>query len=158
MVEQTFYLKIYGGMFYMGTNDQIMQVGLGWGWGELMDKRFQRLSQVSLPPIDPKLGYWYIIWNVNTTDRGSNLKSTFSTLSLWGWGFHVKPDFFFKKFLVLTCSLMSRSSFTFMYSLARLMEKRVKALHSESEGSWLKPRLPVTLGSNEYQTQLLTLV
>ena len=57
MVEQTFYLKIYGGMFYMGTNDQIMQVGLGWGWGELMDKRFQRLSQVSLPPIDPKLGY-----------------------------------------------------------------------------------------------------
>ena len=54
MVEQSFYRKIYGGMFYMGTNDQIMQVG---GGGELVDKIFQRLSQVSLPPIDPKLGY-----------------------------------------------------------------------------------------------------
>ena len=78
MVEQSFYRKIYGGMFYMGTNDQIMQVG---GGGELVDKIFQRLSQVSLPPIDPKLGYWYIIWNVNTTNKGLNLKSTFSTLS-----------------------------------------------------------------------------
>ena len=42
------------------------------------------------------LGYWYIIWKVNTTIRGLNLKHTFCTLCLWGWGFHVKP-FFVKK-------------------------------------------------------------
>ena len=36
------------------------------------------------------------------------------------------------------------------------MEKWVKALHSELEGFWFKPRLPVTLGSNKYQTQWLT--
>ena len=34
------------------------------------------------------------------------------------------------------------------------MDKWVKALHSESEGSQLKPRLPVTLGSNKYQTMI----
>ena len=34
----------------MGTNDQIMQRG------KLMVKRFQRLSQVSFPLIDPDLG------------------------------------------------------------------------------------------------------
>ena len=43
--------QIYGGMFYMGTNDQIMQ------GGDLMIKRFQRSSQVSFPLIDPDLGY-----------------------------------------------------------------------------------------------------
>ena len=36
-----FFGKIYGGMFYMGTNDQIMQ------GGKLMVKRFQMSSQVS---------------------------------------------------------------------------------------------------------------
>ena len=45
-----FFGQIYGGMFYMGTNDQIMQRG------KLMVKRFQRLSQVSFPLIDPDLG------------------------------------------------------------------------------------------------------
>ena len=35
------------------------------------------------------------------------------------------------------------------------VEKWVKTLHSESERSWLKPRLPVTKGSNKYQTQWL---
>ena len=35
-----FFGQIYGGMFYMGTNDQIMQ------GGKLIVKRFQRLSQV----------------------------------------------------------------------------------------------------------------
>ena len=43
--------QIYGGMFYMGTNDQIMQ------GGKLPVKRFQRSSQVSFPLIDPDLGY-----------------------------------------------------------------------------------------------------
>ena len=46
-------------MFYMGTNDQIMQ-------GEkLMVKMFQRPSQVSFPLIDADLYYWYIICKVN---------------------------------------------------------------------------------------------
>ena len=43
--------KNYGGMFYTGTNDQIMQAG------KLMVKRFQRSSQVSFPLTDPDLGY-----------------------------------------------------------------------------------------------------
>ena len=74
---------------------------------------------------------------------------------LWGWGFHVEPVFFFKKDLVLTCSFMSWCLFRFTYLWARLMEKWVKTLHSESEGSYLKPSLPVTLGSYEYQEQWL---
>ena len=48
------------------------------------------------------LGYWYIIWKLNTTNRWLNLKSTFFALCLWGRGFHV---FFLKEFLVVTCSL-----------------------------------------------------
>ena len=38
-------------MFYMGTNDQIMQRG------KLVLKRFQRSSQVSFPLTDLGLGY-----------------------------------------------------------------------------------------------------
>ena len=34
--------QIYGGMFYTGTNDQIMQRG------KIMGKRFQKSSQVTL--------------------------------------------------------------------------------------------------------------
>ena len=92
--------QIYGRMFYMGTNDQIMQ------GGKLMVKRYQRSSQVSFPLIGPDLGYWYIIWKVNTTNWGMNFKSTFCTLCLWGWRFHVKAAFFLKKSLVVTCYLM----------------------------------------------------
>ena len=44
-------LQIYGAMFYMGTNNQIMQ------GRKLMVKKFQRSSQVTLPLIDPDLGY-----------------------------------------------------------------------------------------------------
>ena len=43
--------QICGGMFYMRTNDQIIQ------WGTLMVKRFQRSSQVSFRRTDPNLGY-----------------------------------------------------------------------------------------------------
>ena len=50
-----FFGQVYVGMFYMGTNDQIMQ-------GEkLIVKRFQRPSQVSFRLIHPGLGYRYII-------------------------------------------------------------------------------------------------
>ena len=52
--EKRFWANLWG-MFYIGTNDHLMQVG------KLMVKRFQRLSQVSLPLIDPDLGYSYII-------------------------------------------------------------------------------------------------
>ena len=40
---------------------------------------------------------WVLIyfWKVNTTNRILNLKSTFSTLYFWGWGFHEKSVFFF---------------------------------------------------------------
>ena len=81
-------------------NDQIKQ-------GEnLMVKRFQRSSQVSFHLIDPDLGYWYIIRKVNTTNRGLSLKNT-GTLCIGDWRFHVKPVFFFRQFLLVTCSLMS---------------------------------------------------
>ena len=73
-------------------------------------------------------------WKVNTTIRGSNLKNT-CTLFLKVWGFHVKPVFFFLKKILVTCSLMSWGSFRFTYLWAKLMEKWVKALHSESEES-----------------------
>ena len=49
--RKNFLGQISWGMFYMGTNDQIMQ------GGKLMVKRFQRSSQVSFPLIDPDLGY-----------------------------------------------------------------------------------------------------
>ena len=130
----------------MRTNDQVMQ-GV-----KLMVKWFQKSSQVSFLLIDPDLGNWYIIWKT----RGLNLKNT-CKLRLWNWGFHVKPLFFKKKSLVVTCSLMSwlQGSFGFTYLWARPKEKRVEELHSESKGSWLKPRLSVTLESNKYQTQWL---
>ena len=48
--EQTFLENLWV-MFYMGTNDQIIQ-GV-----KLMVKRFQRSSQVSFLLIDPDLGY-----------------------------------------------------------------------------------------------------
>ena len=87
-----FFGQIFRGMFFMWTNDQIRQRG------KLMVKWFQKSSQVSFPLIDLYLGYWYIIWKSNTTNRGLNLKNIFCTLCLWGWGFHVKPAFFFKRF------------------------------------------------------------
>ena len=50
MVKKTFLGKFIGDI-YMGTSDQIVQVG------KLMVKRYQRLIQVSFPLIDPGLGY-----------------------------------------------------------------------------------------------------
>ena len=44
--------------------------------------------------VDLELGYWYIIWKVNTKNRGLILKNIFCALCLWGWGFHAKPAFF----------------------------------------------------------------
>ena len=43
--------QIYGEMFYVGTNDQIIQVET------LMIKRFHRSNQVSFFLIDPDLSY-----------------------------------------------------------------------------------------------------
>ena len=50
MKKQT-YGQIYGGMFYMETNHQIMQNR------RLIVKSFQRPIQVSFPFIYPDLGY-----------------------------------------------------------------------------------------------------
>ena len=38
---------------------------------------------LSFPYVDSELGYWYIIWKVNTRKRGMNLKSILCTMSLW---------------------------------------------------------------------------
>ena len=48
---QTFFGQIYGGMFYIGTTDQVMQ------GGNLTVKTFQRSRRVSYPLIDPDLSY-----------------------------------------------------------------------------------------------------
>ena len=50
----------------------------------------------SFTHVDPGLGYWHIIWNVNTRNRRLNLKNTLCTLCLWGvgWRFLAKPVFF----------------------------------------------------------------
>ena len=37
----------------------------------------------SFTHVDPVLGYWHIIWKVNTRNRGLNLKNTFCILRLW---------------------------------------------------------------------------
>ena len=124
-----------------------------------MKKDMKLNHSVSSPPT--KYGGTFfvkdLLQNVNTTNRGWNLKDTLCKLFPWGWGFHVNSVFFFKNILVVTYSLMSWGSFRFTYLWAKLMEKWVKALHSELEGSCLKPRLPVSLGSYEYQAQWLTL-
>ena len=51
MGEQTFLDKFFGGMFYMGTNDQIMQGGSQWLRG------FKGRVKLVFPLIDPDLGY-----------------------------------------------------------------------------------------------------
>ena len=81
-------------------------------------------------------------------------KNLFRPMRVGDWGFHVKSTSFFKKNIVVTYSLLSwlQGSFRFTYLLAKLMEKWPKALHSDLEVHWLKPRLSVTLGSNKYQT------
>ena len=41
--------------------------------------------------INSHLGYWYIIWKVNTRNSGMNLRNTlFVQICLCGWGFHGK--------------------------------------------------------------------
>ena len=52
MGEQKFWGKFMGGV-YVGTNDHMQ------GWN-LMVNRFQRMSQVSSPLIDPDLAYYII--------------------------------------------------------------------------------------------------
>ena len=75
--------QMYRGMFYMGTNDYIMQRE------KLMVKRFQIPSQVNFSSQWPWTGlsiYYLKILRLN-------LKNTFCTLCLWGWRFQVKSAF-----------------------------------------------------------------
>ena len=44
-----------------------------------------KVEKFSFSLSDPDLGYWYIIWNVNTKKKkGWNLKNTFSALYVFG--------------------------------------------------------------------------
>ena len=87
-----FFGKMFGGIFYMGTNDQIIQ------GGNLMVKRFKGRIKLVFPLTDSDL----VI------------------------------DILFE--------ILTPQTYTW-------------ALYSESEACWLKSSLPVTLGSNKYQTQ-----
>ena len=70
---------------------------------KLIVKRGQRLCRVQFSSCDPELGYWYIIWTVNTRKRELNLKNTLCILSLWGRNF---LQHLFWISLVVTCLLM----------------------------------------------------
>ena len=96
-----FFGQIFQGMLYKGTDDQIMQRG------KLMVQKFIRLSQDSFSSHWPWPGLLLYYLKSYTTNRALNLKNTIRTLCLWGWGFHVKSVFFFKKIIVVTYSLMS---------------------------------------------------
>ena len=91
MGKQTFLCKFFGRCFTRRRMIRSCKGESKWlrvfkGWAKLV-----------FPLIYPDLGYWYVIWKVNTTNRGLNSKITFCTVYLWGWGFHVKSVFFFKK-------------------------------------------------------------
>ena len=129
MGEQTLLGKFFGGCFRWGLMIRSCK-------GVVNGSEVSKFKLIFCL-IDPGLGYWYIIWKVNTKNRGLNLKKTFFTLCLLAWGFHLKSVFFFKKIIVVTYPLVSwlQGSFRFTYLRARLLEKWVKALHSELEGS-----------------------
>ena len=121
----------------MGTNDQIMEGGSSWLRG------FNGRVKLVFPIIDPDLGYWYIIWKVNTTNRGLNFTNTLCTLCLWSWRFHWKSVVLFFLNILVTYSLMSwlLGTFRFAYLRARFMEKWVKAFQNQKglgskPGSW----------------------
>ena len=124
-----------------------------------MVKRFQRSSQVRF------YSYWPLTWLIDILFEKL-------TPQIWDWIWkapfahfasgvgdfmQILASFLLKKIIVVTYSLMSwlKGSFRFTHLQARLMEKWVKTLNSELEGSWFKPRLPVTLGSNKYQAHWL---
>ena len=44
----------------------------------LIDKGFKCCFMFSYPHVDPDLGYWYIIWKVNTRNKGLNWKIPFA--------------------------------------------------------------------------------
>ena len=138
-----------GGLFYVGTHDQIMQ------GGKLMLNRFQRPSQVSFSFHWPWPGLLIYYLKINTTNRGMNLINTFCRLFLWGWGYHVNSFFFFF-FLNIVVTILWCLDYRPLLDLCIYRpDSWVKVLRSESEGSWLRPRLPVTLRSNKYLTQWL---
>ena len=57
------------------------------------------------PHVDPDIVYWYISWNITSTNRELNLKNNLGTPCLRGWGFHTKLSFFLIP-LVVTCALI----------------------------------------------------
>ena len=134
--------QIFWGMFYICTNDQIME------GGKLMVKRFQKLSQVSFS----YHGLWQVI---GTLIIGILFQKLTLQTEDWIWKTLLHALALGLGISCKVCLLIQKkySGDQFFDLLiiglqARFMEKWVKALHSESERSWLKPRLSVTLGSN----------
>ena len=74
-------------------------------WVNSQERVFKGCVMFNFPHVDPKLGHSYIIWKVNTTNRGLNLKNTLCTLclvSLLKHPLHTMPCLS----LVVTCILM----------------------------------------------------
>ena len=84
--ERNFLGQFFFGMFYIETNDQIMQ-----GW-KLMVKRFQRSIQVSFFSDWP----WsrLLIYNLKMVTLQIGDLNILYTLFLWDWEFHLKTVFF----------------------------------------------------------------
>ena len=91
MGEQTFFGKFMGGCFTWGLMIRSCK------GGSYLLRCFKGRVKLVFPLIVPDLGYWYIIWKVNTTNRGLKLKNTFWTLCLWVWDFMLSLSSFFKK-------------------------------------------------------------
>ena len=56
--------------------------GMIYPWFNSKERVFKGCAMFSFPHVDPKLGHSYIIWKVNTRNRGLNLKNTLCTLCL----------------------------------------------------------------------------
>ena len=133
---------IFWGDILHGDYDQIMQ------GRKLMVKSLKRSTQVSISSHWSCTGLSTYYLKSYQHKWGTEFeKHCLHTLPL-GFRISCKVCLLFKK----NCSgdlffdVLIIGFFRFMYLRARLMEKWVKVLHSESEGSWVKPRPLVTLG------------
>ena len=125
-----FFGKIFGWMFYMVFFYQIMQ------GGKLMVDRLQRLSQVSFSSHWPWPGL--LIYHSKSLHRkwGIEFEKHLLHFLPLGLGCSCKACLLFWKIILVTyfwCLLD-------LQIYGPLLEKWVRALHAESEESWLKPR------------------
>ena len=66
------------------------------GW-KLILRGFEGRVKLVFPFLDPHLGYWYIIWKVNTKNRGLSLKAPFVHFASGVEDFMQSASSFFKK-------------------------------------------------------------